>query len=184
MEQTDAQLVLSCQRGALDDFALLYDRYIKDIYRFVYFKTHHKETAEDLTSQSFIKALEHISSFNGEMGSFKSWLYRIARNTVIDHYRARKATVDIEDAWDVASDDDVERDAIAREQLGKVKQYLKDLDAEQRDIVVMRLWEDMPYKEIAMVLGKSEASCKMSFSRTMAKVRKEVLIALLLLLII
>lgn len=180
MEQTDAQLVQSCQRGQLDDFAFLYDRYIKDIYRFVYFKTHHKETAEDLTSQTFIKALEHIASFDGEMGSFKSWVYRIARNTVIDHYRARKATVDIEDAWDIASGDDIERDAAVREQLSKVQEYLKELDGEQRDIVVMRLWEDMPYKEIAMVLGKSEASCKMSFSRTMAKMRKEILLLLLL----
>ena len=86
-----------------DDFGKLYDQHVKKIYEFIYFKTHHKETAEDLTSVTFMKALSNIESFDEKKASFKTWLYRIARNTVIDHYRMKRETADLEDAWDLRS---------------------------------------------------------------------------------
>lgn len=165
--------------GASEAFGELYDRYAEGIFRFVYAKTRHRETAEDLTSHVFIKALEHLPSFKSDLGGFRAWLYRIARNTIIDHYRTNRATSDIEDAWDIAGNSDTAKEAEAQITLRKVEKYLKDLTAEQRDVVFLRLWQDLSYAEIAQILGKSEASCKMMFSRVLSKIRKDVLVMLL-----
>jgi len=180
MEINEAEIVLHCQKGNKEEFGILYDRYIKKIYDFVYFKTQHKETAEDLVSIVFKKALENINKF-GNQGSFSSWIYRIARNTVIDYYRTRKQNINIEDAWDLTDNSNIEIDLDNKEKLTEVKKYLSQLKSEQRDIVVMRVWQEMSYKEIAEIIGKSEASCKMIFLRVMKQLRKEFIIALLIL---
>lgn len=173
MESDDRFLVEQCQKGKLEQFGALYDRHVAALYAFIYSKTHHKETAEDLTSRSFLKALEHINKFDASLGTFRSWIYRIARNTVIDYYRTRRPESDVADARDMPADGDIARDADVKTQLAKVQQYLQGLNQEQRDIVVLRLWHDIPYKEIAQVVGNSEANCKMTFSRIMHKMRAE-----------
>ena len=116
--------------------------------------------------------LKNIGTYNADKGSFRTWLYQIARNTVIDHYRSEKETKSIEDAWDLVSPDDTSVLADKNIQIEQVKKYLQVLKSEQRDIVIMRLWQDMSYKEIAEILGKSEASCKMSFSRSLKELQK------------
>ncbi len=155
------------------EFTGLYDQYVEKIYRFIYYKTHHKETAEDITSAVFLKALEAFSSFDKGRGGFSGWIYQIARNAVIDHYRSKKNLINVEDVWDLKDKEDIERDADASLRLEGVKEYLGRLKAEQREIVLLRVWEGMSYKEIAQVIGKSEESCKMMFSRTIRRLREE-----------
>ena len=94
MENDEFAIVQSCQKGSVEDFGRLYDLYIKKIYNFIYYKTHHQETAEDLVSIVFTKALKKINTFDNS-GTFSAWLYRIARNTVIDHYRTKKLDYNI-----------------------------------------------------------------------------------------
>ena len=184
-EINDRKTVKRCQKGNLDEFAKLYNKYIKKIYSFIYYKSCHKETAEDLTSQTFIKALEGIKTFNPDKGSFSSWLYRIARNNVIDYYRKKEhGTVDVYDFWGLSSDTNILYDIDVKEKLSQVENYLKKLKREQREVVMMRIWDGLPYKEISEIIGKSEASCKMTFSRTMAELRKEIPLALFLFLLL
>lgn len=168
----DTQLVARAKAGDKAAFGELYDKFIKPIYTFIYYKTHHKETAEDITSLVFTRAYTSLKNFDQDKGTFSAWVYQIARNAVIDHYRSSKPMMDIEDAWDLAGKEDVERDAHTRIELAKVEMYLKELSSEQRDIVIMRVWQEMSYAEIAEALGKSEASCKMMFSRTIATLRE------------
>lgn len=167
-----AELAKECKLGNKEAFGLLYESFIRQIYNFIYYKTHHKETAEDLTSKVFIKAYASINTFDESKGSFSSWLYQIARNSIIDHYRSVKPALNIEDAWDLDGGSDVERDVGTKIQLENIKTYLQMLSSEQRDIVIMRVWEEMSYAEIAEVVGKSEANCKMIFSRTLKKLRE------------
>jgi RNA polymerase sigma-70 factor (ECF subfamily) len=163
------------------EFSEIYDAHAEKIYRFVYYKTLHRETAEDLTSHTFLKALEHIDQFDSSRGSITVWLYRIARNLVIDHFRKKRRTVDIDDVWDLASSENVEAGALDRAQLAEIKEALAKLPAEQRDIVILRVWEDLPYREIAGIMGKTESACKMMFSRVMSRLKDALVPALIML---
>jgi len=177
----DAQLVANFRSGKTEDFGLLYDKYVRKIYDYIYFKTHHKEIAEDLCSKTFIKCLEKLETYQQSKGSFSSWLYRIATNTVIDHYRTQKNHADIADAWDLASDEDLLKDVENKDKFVEVEKLLKELSPQQRDIVMLRIWSGLSYKEIAEIVGKSEDNCKMIFSRAVGKMRGELVLAFLLL---
>ena len=179
----DSSLAIAVAKGDSSAFGQIYDIYIKRIYDFVFYKTSNKETAEDLTSDIFMKALENIRKFDAKKGTLQSWLYQIARNTVIDYYRKQK-TVLLSDDIDIASNQNIEGDFYHKQQLETIKKYLNKLTEDQRDIVIMRVWQEMSYKEIAQALGKSEASCKMAFSRIVEKLKTEIPIAILALLLI
>ena len=173
MENIESTIIRECQKGNLEKFSYLYDQYIQKIYDFIYYKTLHKQTAEDLTSKTFMKALEKIGSFTMEKGSFSSWLYRIARNNVIDHYRTQKHDSNIDDVWDLSDQKDIKADLDIKNKLAEVEKYLLKLSSDQREIVIMKLWDNLSYNEIAEITGKSVAACKMSFSRTLTKLRSE-----------
>lgn len=172
MENGHAELVKKVQAGDMVAFGPLYDAHIERVYRFVWYKVQHKELAEDLTSQAFTKALEKIRSFDPDKASFKTWMLTIARNLVIDHWRTARESKDIDDAWDLATGSDTERDAEARMLVEKLQEHMKELSSDQRDIVILRVWEGMSYKEIAEAMGKSEAACKMAASRGLARLRE------------
>ena len=179
--EEDGKLVRACQAGNAEAFGRLYDGHVRKIYDFIYYRTHHRETAEDLTGDVFMKAFAALPGFDAEKGSFSSWIYRIARNRVIDHYRTIKHADDIADVWDVLrSGEDVNRDAETRELLRAAEKLVAQLPPVQRDVVIMRAWDQLSYVEIAEILGKSEAACKMSFSRAVASLRPQAPLALLL----
>ncbi|HAM88408.1 MAG: ECF subfamily RNA polymerase sigma factor [Candidatus Falkowbacteria bacterium GW2011_GWC2_38_22] len=173
MEQSDEIIVKNCQKGELEQFGILYEKYVKKIYSFVYFKIQHKESAEDITVKVFIKALDKIGSFKHSEGTFQAWIYKIARNTIIDHYRTSKIEANIEDAWDLPDNNNLERDLDLKVRLEAVEKYLKKLSPEQRELIIMRVWQDMPYREIAEILGKSESACKVAYSRAIGQLRKD-----------
>jgi len=176
-------IIEEIQSGDTEQFGKIYDYYIKKIYRFVYYKTHHKETAEDITSKVFMKAFEKISKFNPKKGNFSSWIYKIARNSVIDHYRSQKFHNNIDDAWDLETDEDIGSDTEVKMQIEEVRKYLKELTSVQRDVVIMRIWQEMSYKEIAEVIGKNEANCKMAYLRGVQKLKQVMPLTLFLTLI-
>ena len=174
MEQADLQTALECRNGNLKKFGELYEKYVDKIYSFVYYKTFHKEIAEDIVSQTFIQALEKIRTFNEKKGSFKSWLYRIARNLVIDYYRSKKTDIDIDQIWDLHAENDTAREADTNIEIKKLYEYLKILNRREREIIIMRLWDGLSYGEISRILGKSIAGCKMLFARTVVKIRADI----------
>lgn len=178
---SDETLISSYKAGDSDAFTELYERYVRRIYDFVYFKTHHKQTAEDIVSQTFLQMIEKIETFNPKKGSFSAWLHRIARNLTFDHFRGQKPTGNIDDVWDLSADDDVMADADTAVKLEQVREVLGKLNAKQREVVVLRLWHGYAFKEIAEITGSSEGACKMQYKRGMASVQAELVAALLLL---
>ena len=208
MHIDENKIINDCQKGDLEKFSVLYDVYVDKIYRFIFYKTSHRETAEDLTSQTFIKSMKAINSFDDKKGTFQAWLFRIARNTVIDFYRTKKNLMNIDDVWELGTTQRMEATlevghTIHSEQLlfrtrlcpenvlstqddlRKAQEYLANLSPRQREIVFLRVWDNMPYKQIAEIINETEANCKMIFSRTIKKMKSDLgpLAALLLLVI-
>lgn len=179
----ESTLIDRAKEGDSQAFAKLYDAYVRQIYDFIYYKTHHKETAEDLTSDTFMRALERIGQF--ESGRpLKPWLYRIAQNIVIDHYRKSSRETVVEDVWDIPDDGDALLDTETRDHVRELKGHLKNLSSVQRDILTLRLWQGLSYKEIALIVDKEEANCKVIYSRTLKSLQSEMAGAIMLLLLI
>jgi len=171
--EDESLYVTKCQAGDTAAFGDLYDYYIDKIYRFVYYKTFVKEVAEDITSDVFHRALIKINSFDVKKGVFSAWLYRIARNAVIDYYRSQKFDVPLEDVFEIGTDDRTPETIDALSGLSKVTEYLETLTPKQREIITLRVWEEMSYQEIASVVGGTEDSVKMAFSRGIRDLREK-----------
>jgi RNA polymerase sigma-70 factor (ECF subfamily) len=181
--ENEAAIVTRAQAGDSEAFGLLYDHYLDPIYRFIYYKVFSREVAEDLTSDTFMKALKRFSSYNPERGRFNSWLYQIARNTVVDYYRTKKESVPIDDVFDLGHDERTPEQLDALQGLAKVEEYLTTLPARQREIITLRIWEGKSFDEIASLLGGTEGSVKMAFSRSIRQLRETCGEAALLLLL-
>lgn len=169
--EDDSVFARASGAGDATAFGVLYDRYAERIYRFIYYKTFSKEVAEDLVSEVFLKAFEKINSYTEEKGTFSAWIYRIARNAVIDHYRTRKSSIPVEDIFDLGTDDRTPEALDAVASLKKVEEYLATLTPRQREIITLRVWEERSYREIAEIVGGTEDSVKMMFSRSIRELR-------------
>lgn len=171
MTENEIELIKSCQNGQSEAFSQIYNEYFGKIYKFIYYKVSHRETAEDITSLTFHKALQNLKKFNPDQGLFSAWLYKIARNSVIDYYRSKKEIQDINTAYELHHEENYEESMTKNEQLAKIKEKLSLLSEDQREIIIMRVWNEMSYKEISQSLGKSEANCKMIFSRSIKQLK-------------
>lgn len=172
MDRDDDALTAAYYGGDTAAFGVLYERYVERIYRFVYYKTLNREVAEDIVGSVFLKALEKMASFDRNKGAFSQWLYGIARHAVIDYYRARVPSVPIEDVFDaLAHDERIEQQSDARASLKEIRAYMKQLTPRQREIITLRVWEGKTYAEIADIVGGSEESVKMMFSRAIREIR-------------
>lgn len=182
MEFTEeSRLIAGCKQGDAASFGRLYDVYFERLYRFIYYRTQHQQTAEDLVSQAFMKAWEKIQSFDATKARFATWLYQIARNLLIDHYRKTVPIQNIESAWDIGEDARLERDAETALLMKKIRPYLDQLTPQQRQVLIMRIWDDLPYAEIAQILKTSEAACKMAFSRAIDRLQGKLMVIILFL---
>jgi RNA polymerase sigma-70 factor, ECF subfamily len=181
----DKELVIQCQSGNLGVFWELYDRYIDRIYKFIYLKTSSREVAEDITSEVFYKAMNSIGSFRTteEWTSFKSWIYTIANNKVIDFYRTQKQVADIEDCYDLWIHNDFSWDVDNKDKLDKVFDFIATLKVDQKEVVLLRIWEDLSYKEISEITGKSLDNCKKIVSRSLKNIQANFILILLIILI-
>lgn len=183
-DETIQQWVRRSRAGEAAAFARLYEAHVRRIYDFIYFKTYHRETAEDLTAAVFLKAMEGLERFDPDQGSFTAWLYRIAGNSVIDFYRTHHPTLPLDDVWDVPDEVDVAVDAVNRERFIALRTALRALPAAKRDLVILRVWQDLPFAEIAAVTGGNEAQCRVAFHRLLEQLRRELPVTLFVLLLL
>lgn len=159
--------------GEASAFGSLYDRYHGQIYRYVYLKVSHREEAEDLTHQVFLNAWQNMAKYEFKGLPFSSWLYQIARNQVIDHYRTKKTHVDLEIIEEIfISDSSLDKDIDFNLELESVRKAILKLNPEQQDIIIMRFVEDLSPKEIAKALGKPESSVRVLQHRAIQNLKK------------
>ncbi len=160
-------------RGEASAFGSLYDHYQPAIYRFVLIKVSRREEAEDLTHQVFLSAWQNIQNYRELGHPFSSWLYQIARNKVIDHYRTVKNDSAIEEV-----DPEIFASAALTEArtdmeltMERVLKAIRKLKQEYQDIVIMRFIEELSLKEIAAAIGKSEGAVKLIQHRALKELR-------------
>jgi RNA polymerase sigma-70 factor (ECF subfamily) len=182
MDASDTSAIAACQAGDLSAFDVLYTTHVEAVYRFLYRRTSVREVAEDLTSITFLKAMQSIGSYDAARGPFIAWLYRIARNALIDHVRSPAShTATLADDAEIADDADASERAAKAIDRVRLQKAMENLTPIQREIVMLRLWEGLSYKEIAEVVGKSEGNAKVIFSRAVATLRAAVTLLLLFL---
>lgn len=177
-------LIRAFKAGNREAFGGIYDAYAERIFRFHFSRTTNRELAEDMTSETFRKALEHLADFSEGKGSFTSWLYRIARNTLIDHWRTAKAEDPLEEALEIGASVDMAGAVDAKEQLNQVKVYLTKLSDDERQVVLLRVWDGLSYAEIAEAMDRTEGSAKMLFSRTVKKMKQDLPFAAVMLFLV
>ncbi len=183
MEISETQIIAQIQGGNMDQFVILYDRYIEKIYKFVYYRTLHRELAEDITSQAFMKAMDRLSTFDSSKGTFQAWLYQIARNVMIDEFRRRVPLDNIDEHEDLASRENVESDVDRTLNSARLRGLIDQLPEESQELVTMRLWNELSYAEIAEITGKTEGSLKMQFSRIVGRLQQAVQVLILIVLL-
>ncbi len=170
----ESELIQSAQQGDRRAFGELYDRYVTRIYRFILIKISHKQDAEDLTSKVFTKAWESMGRFEARGFPFSSWLYRIASNAIIDHYRTSKQHEDLlqvsEEA--VATSHELDETLDRHQDLVRVRTALAKLHDEYRAVLVMRFIDDSSTKEIAHALGKSEGAVRVLQHRALKELKR------------
>jgi RNA polymerase sigma-70 factor (ECF subfamily) len=184
MDQSEHAHIAACKAGDLARFDPFYVKHVDAVYKYLHRRTLVREVAEDLTSVTFIKALEAIRTFDPNKGELRAWLYRIARNALIDHYRnpLRSQTQNIETVWDLPGDEVTSLQTERAIDAAALHKALKTLKPAQREIVMLRVWEGLSYKEIAALTGKTEGNCKVLFSRALDELRTAMPSLLLLLL--
>jgi RNA polymerase sigma-70 factor (ECF subfamily) len=148
-------LLKLAQAGDSEAFARLYDECVERIYRYIYFRVTDEQTAEDLTSQVFFKAWENLERCKSTGAPFIAWLYTIARNAVIDHYRTRKNTVALEEASSLVSEGPAPDEEVEFHfETESLREALEELTPDQRQVVVLKFIAGMSTDEIADRLGK------------------------------
>lgn len=182
--QEELSLIKNCQSGDLSSFSVLYDFYLDKIYRFIYYRVSHREVAEDLSSQVFLKAIKAISSADFTDRNFSAWLYKIAYNLIIDHYRSEKKDINIDDVINYFSGQDLLLEVDKNRKVELIKEAMNFLNAKQKNILIMRVWDELSYREISNITGDSEANCKVVFSRTVSKLKDNLPIEYLFVLLI
>lgn len=142
-------------------WTLLYNEYFPRIYRYIFARVQNQTDAEDLTEQVFVKALDAGPSFTWKGIPISSWLFRIARNIIIDYWRKDKSkiTVSIDESV-VDESNDPESQAVMNSEIRRVIRAVGELTAAQREVIELRFAGGLSNAEIAYLLGKSEGSIK------------------------
>lgn len=167
----DKNLIERAIKGESSAFGLLYDKYQPQIYRFVYLKVSHREEAEDLTHQVFLKSWQNISEYKFQGFPFSSWLYRIARNQIIDHYRTKKINLDIEEIDEPKIENSSAKTIDNNSDIKKIRKAIKQLNPKQQDVIILRFIEELSIKETASALKKTEIAVKLLQYRAIKNIK-------------
>jgi len=158
-------------------FNQVYDQYVNKIYRFIYLKVSLVETAEDLSSEVFLRLYRHIQKNNPVIENPQAFVYQIARNVIADHYRSKKITVVSIEKTTIEIEDIHER---TREQgevsleMDRIKEAIAKLQGDQQDLIIWRYVDELTVPEIAQITGKTEENVRVGVHRAIQALKGKV----------
>lgn len=168
-------LAVRMKKGSRKAAAELYDTLLPKAYGFFLTRTGRRETAEDLSQDLFLRLVERVERFDESRGRFAVWFWRLARNMLVDHYRAKKetpfsafeeASVEAMAAGEMPNVDD-------RLRYEKVRHFMRSLREDEQELFELRYVIELPYREIAEVLERSEGALRVATLRIKEKIKKE-----------
>ncbi|WP_293770284.1 ECF subfamily RNA polymerase sigma factor, BldN family [Sporichthya sp.] len=157
-------LVDRAKGGDTEAFAQLYDRYVDTIHRYVYYRVGSRQLAEDLTSETFLRALRKVETFTWQGRDFGAWLVTIARNLVADHFKSSRFRLEVTTADMVDTDDHLEDspegEVMAAFTNAALLEAVQRLNAQQQECLVLRFLQGLSVAETARIMGKNEGAIK------------------------
>lgn len=170
----DKKLIDECKKDKTA-FEKLYRKYVDDVYRYIYVVVNHREKAEDITSQTFLIAFEKIKKFEWREISIKFWFLKIARNLVSKSLR-KAQSISFDEKIEIKNVDKIlTEDIIIEEELkNKIKQLIFRLDERTREIISLKIWEDLKFREISKILEMKQSTVINRFARGIKKLKNMV----------
>jgi len=163
------RLVEETQRGNTKAFGELYDLYFPQIHKYIYYKVAH-EHVDDLVGTVFIKTWTKIKKYRRTSFPFSSWLFRIAHNTIVDHYRTHKQYYELEEK---ISDESVDPKALAEKRLNseRVHRALRKIGEQYQEVILLKFMNELDNHEIAHMLQTSENNVRTMQFRALKKLK-------------
>lgn len=172
-EERERALVAEAVNGDQRAFTDLYDHYHDRIYRHIVYRVRRSEDAEDLTQQVFLQAWRALGRYQQTKSPFIAWLLTIAHNVIVSFYRRSKSTYSLDsEIPERPSDDPMEGIAEARIEGERVRRAISLLKPDQQQVLVMRFLENLEYRDIAAVLGKTEGNVRVMQHRALQELRR------------
>ena len=168
------ELIALAAAGDREAFGRLYEQHAVRVFRHAYFLTSDVSLAEDLTAQTFLKALEAIARYEDRGVPFIAWLLRITVNLAINHRKALKNGIHAQLPEQIVDNDALnspEQSCTMKSEGERVWTKVRELPLEQRQVIVMRFMEDLPYSDVAAVLGKSIGAVRVIQFRALHNLR-------------
>lgn len=175
--ESDSRLIEEFRGGDRQAFDRLVERYRRDIYRIAYRMTGNHEDADDVAQETFLRAYRALGSFRGD-ASLKTWLFRIAMNLAINIGRSRSSHRTEDRDLDLMPEGSAhegpagEQRLLAREEAARVRGAVASLPPRQKQVVLLRMYEEMAFREIAWVLDCPIGTAKANFFHAMNNLRK------------
>jgi RNA polymerase sigma-70 factor (ECF subfamily) len=153
-------------------FGEIYELYVKRVYRYLYSHAGNAQEAEDLTAQTFLSALESLDRFR-EDGCFAAWLFGIARNKVVDHYRRREYSTPLGEDEPSPSGEDTLAGIIRSERAKVLSTLIRALPEGERELLRLRYLAEMSFRDMALALKKNEDAVKKSLYRLLERLQRQ-----------
>lgn len=173
--QDFTDLMLRAKKGDSLAFEQIYNEYITPIHRYVYYRVHHREDVDDLVQVVFLKVFESLPRWRPKQKPL-AYIYTIARNTVIDHWRKKGRELPQDDITELNISTDehhvMSENIDSQNQIGQIMSVTKHLSQDYQDVLTLRFINDLSTKEIAKLLNKNEASIRQIQSRGLKKIKE------------
>jgi len=170
------ELVARGQQGDRDALEELYLIHFDRIYSYLHVSVGNRHDAEDLTTQTFLKMLEKIGSFKWQSAPFSAWLFRIAHNLAMDHFRARRRWQPEEEVPEPPGDEEPSAELAAMQTIGResMLKLIERLSPEQQQVLTLKFVFNLPNAEVAAILDKTEGAIKSLQHRALVSLQKQI----------
>ena len=170
----DLEILFQASQGDAEAFGILYQRYVKRIFSYVYYRTGNQHDAEDLTERVFLRAISHIGNYQDRGVPFSAWLYRIAHNLVANWHRdnSRKQETSLDDTFFVQMDrQHPEVELVHTEEQDALLKIIRTLAPDRQQLLILKFVQNYSNAEIGQVMGRTEGAIKSLYHRTLLSLR-------------